>query len=224
MYKRQVRGFAIFVVEILVTLRYNVFIKTNEAVSYTHLDVYKRQVQKYKLAASIKHFPGDGRDERDQHLVTSINDFSCEEWDQTYGAAYQACIDAGALTVMVGHIMQPAYIRHFNPEIKDEDMMPATLSPELLQDLLRGKLGFNGLICTDATSMAGFTIPMSREKAVPLSIASGADMFLFTKNLAEDFEFMCKGVEEGVDVYKRQPRMSVSASWCWMENTRASMC
>lgn len=156
---------------------------------------YVENVQKYKLAASIKHFPGDGRDERDQHLVTSINDFSCEEWDQTYGAAYQACIDAGALTVMVGHIMQPAYIRHFNPEIKDEDMMPATLSPELLQDLLRGKLGFNGLICTDATSMAGFTIPMSREKAVPLSIASGADMFLFTKNLAEDFEFMCKGVE-----------------------------
>ena len=114
-----------------------------------------------------KHFPGDGRDERDQHLVTSINDFSCEGGTRPTARPYQACIDAGALTVMVGHIMQPAYIRHFNPEIKDEDMMPATLSPELMQGLLRDKLGFNGLICTDATSMAGFTIPMSREKAVP---------------------------------------------------------
>jgi beta-N-acetylhexosaminidase len=54
------------------------------------------------VAASIKHFPGDGCDERDQHLVTAINDLSCEEWDKTFGKVYQENIDAGALTVMVG--------------------------------------------------------------------------------------------------------------------------
>ena len=56
---------------------------------------YVKGVQEYGVAASIKHFPGDGMDERDQHLVTSINSMSCEDWDKTYGAAYKACIEAG---------------------------------------------------------------------------------------------------------------------------------
>lgn len=159
---------------------------------------YVEHVQSHGVAASIKHFPGDGRDERDQHLVTSINDMSCEDWDATYGEAYKASIEAGAMTVMVGHIMQPEYSRKLRPGIKDEEIMPATLAPELMQGLLRDKLGFNGLICTDATTMAGFTIPMSREKAVPYTIASGADVFLFAKNLEEDYSFMKKGFEDGV--------------------------
>ena len=158
---------------------------------------YVEAVQAHGVAASIKHFPGDGRDERDQHLVTSINDMSVEDWDSTYGAAYQASIDAGAMTVMVGHIMQPAYSRALRPDLADADMMPATLAPELMGDLLRGKLGFNGLVVTDATTMAGFTIPMPRSRAVPTSIASGADVFLFTRNLEEDFGFMMAGVADG---------------------------
>ena len=158
---------------------------------------YVKAVQAHGVAASIKHFPGDGCDERDQHLVTSINDKSVEEWDATYGAAYKASIDAGAMTVMVGHIMQPAYSRALRPELADEDMLPATLSPELMGDLLRGKLGFNGLVVTDATTMAGFTIPLPRSKAVPTSIAAGADVFLFTRNLEEDFGFMMDGIADG---------------------------
>lgn len=158
---------------------------------------FVEEVQKRGMAVSIKHFPGDGRDERDQHLVTSINDFSCEEWDQTYGDIYKTCIDAGALTCMVGHIMQPAYTKYFNPDVKDEDMLPGSLSKELMIDLLRGKLGFNGLIITDATTMAGYTLPMSRKDAVPTSIANGADMFLFARNLKEDYEFMLAGVKDG---------------------------
>lgn len=70
---------------------------------------YVEAIQALGVAASIKHFPGDGCDERDQHLVTSINDLSCDDWDKTYGEVYKASISAGALTVMIGHIMQPAY-------------------------------------------------------------------------------------------------------------------
>jgi len=159
---------------------------------------YVKAVQKEGVPASIMHLPGDGVDERDQHLVTSINSLSCEDWDATFGEAYKACIEAGALTVMIGHIMQPAYSRKLAPGIKDEDIMPATLAPELVTTLLKEKLGFNGLVVTDATSMAGMTIPMPREKAVPLTIAAGCDMFLFTKNMEEDFGYMKKGIEDGV--------------------------
>lgn len=164
---------------------------------------YTKAVQEQGMAVSIKHFPGDGVDERDQHLVTSVNSLSCEEWDATYGEAYQACIDAGALTVMVGHIMQPAYSKKLRPDIKDEDIMPATLAPELINGLLRDKLGFNGMIITDATSMAGMRIPMERKDAVPLSIAAGCDMFLFTINLEEDYQYMRDGVREGIITKER---------------------
>ncbi|HOU15014.1 MAG TPA: glycoside hydrolase family 3 N-terminal domain-containing protein [Anaerolineae bacterium] len=159
---------------------------------------YVRGVQEQGVAASIKHFPGDGVDERDQHLVTSINSLSCEAWDATFGAAYKACIDAGALTVMAGHIMQPAYSRKLNPGIQDRDILPASLSYELITTLLREQLGFNGLVVTDATSMAGMLIPMPRAQAVPQTIAAGCDMFLFTRNLEEDFRFMKQGVADGV--------------------------
>jgi len=69
---------------------------------------YLKAVQKHGVAASIKHFPGDGVDERDQHLVTSINSLSVEEWDATYGRIYRDCIAAGAKTVMAGHIYYAA--------------------------------------------------------------------------------------------------------------------
>ncbi len=166
-------------------------------------EAYVRAVQSCGVAASIKHFPGDGCDERDQHLVTSINSLSCEEWDETYGKNYARCIKAGALTCMVGHIMQPAWAKRLNPSLKDEEILPGSLSKEMMTGLLRGHLGFNGLICTDATTMVGFTVPMPREKAVPLTIAAGADMFLFTRNLEEDYEYMTAGVKNGVITEER---------------------
>lgn len=159
---------------------------------------YTRKIQEMGFAASIKHFPGDGQDERDQHLVTTINSMDCETWMETYGAVYKAGIEAGALTCMVGHIMQPAWSKRLNPSLADRDILPASLSKELMQGLLRGELGFNGMIVTDATTMAGYTIPMSRWLAVPSSIAAGADMFLFARNLEEDYGFMLEGVRSGI--------------------------
>ena len=158
---------------------------------------YVEAIQKHGVAACIKHFPGDGVDERDQHLVTSINSFSCEEWDETFGAAYKASIDAGAMTVMIGHVMLPEYSKKLCPGIKDEDIMPATLAYELTTKLLKEQLGFNGLVVSDATTMAGMVIPMERSKAVPKTIAAGCDMFLFSRSIDEDFTYMKKGVEDG---------------------------
>ena len=159
---------------------------------------YIEEIQSHNIAATIKHFPGDGVDERDQHLIASINSLSVEDWDKTYGYIYKNCIDDGVKTVMVGHIMQPEYSKFLNPLLKDEEILPGLISKELLNDLLRKKLGFNGLIITDSTTMAGMTTVMKRCDAVPLTIAAGCDMFLFTKNLEEDFKFMKDGVKNGV--------------------------
>jgi len=158
---------------------------------------YMKAATEYGTATAIKHFPGDGVDECDQHILTSINSLSCEEWDASFGKIYKTLIDAGSLAVMVGHIALPAYQKIFNPTGANT-VIPASLSPELMNDLLRGQLGFNGLIISDATPMAGFCSAMSREKAVPYCIASGCDMFLFNKDLDEDYYFMKKGYENGI--------------------------
>ena len=123
---------------------------------------------------------------------------SCEDWDKTYGENYRACIDAGTLSIMIGHIMLPAYERFFCPDMADKDMLPATLSPVLMKKLLREKLGFNGLIATDATTMAGFIIPMDRARAIPTTIQNGADVLLMSRNLKEDYRFMLDGVKNGL--------------------------
>lgn len=146
----------------------------------------------------MKHWPGDGRDERDQHFLASINDCTVEEWDATYGRIYQAMIEDGTETLMTAHIMLPSYTRFYNPDIKDEEILPGSLNSDLHNKLLRGKLGFNGLIITDATVMAGFTEDMPRSQAVPASIANGADMFLFTHNTEEDYGYMLDGVKNGM--------------------------
>ena len=158
---------------------------------------YMKAAKEENVLVAIKHFPGDGVDEVDQHILTSVNSLSTREWDDSYGKIYRGLIEDGAQTVMVGHIAQPAYQKLLNPAHPDK-LMPATLSPELLQGLLRGRLGFNGLIVTDSTCMVGFSCAMERKKAVPYAIEAGCDMFLFNKDLDEDFGFMLEGVKNGI--------------------------
>lgn len=164
---------------------------------------YSRGAREAGCAVSIKHFPGDGMDYRDQHLVASVNPLSVEDWEATYGMVYRALIEDGAETLMAAHIKLPAYSKKLNPELEDEDILPGSLSKELLIDLLRKDMNFNGVIVSDATQMVGFTSSMEREKAVPGCIAAGVDMFLFTINQAEDMYYMMQGIQNGVITEER---------------------
>ncbi|MBW4081000.1 glycoside hydrolase family 3 protein [Paenibacillus sp. S150] len=158
---------------------------------------YARGIWESGLAVSVKHFPGDGVDDRDQHLGESINSLPVEEWEGSYGQVYRKLIEAGAETIMVGHIKLPAYSRHLRPGLADEHIMPATLAPELLGPLLRERLGFNGLVLTDASTMAGFMIAEKRSVAVPGTIAAGCDILLFSHNIEEDFSYLREAVRDG---------------------------
>ena len=150
------------------------------------------------FACAAKHFPGNGLDFRDAHLANNINGLSEEDWMQTYGKVYKTLIDADLDAIMGGHIMMPEYMRAVRPGIKDEEMLPATLCPEIMTGLLREKLGFNGMVVTDASHMVAMTDRMTRAEMLPAAINAGCDMFLFFNDPDEDFETMLKAYTDGV--------------------------
>jgi beta-N-acetylhexosaminidase len=145
-----------------------------------HALAHIRGLQANGVAATAKHWPGEGHDDRDQHLVTTINPLSMEDWNATHGALYRAAIEAGVMAVMSAHIALPAYVQAHDPQAGIEAYRPASVSPLLNQTLLRGELGFNGVIVSDATPMAGFGAWAHRDKMLPEVISSGCDVILFS--------------------------------------------
>lgn len=150
------------------------------------------------FACVAKHFPGNGVDFRDAHLTNHVNPLSVEEWERGFGLVYQTLIENGLEGIMGGHIMLPEYVRAIRPDIKDEEMMPATLSYEIMTVLLREKLGFNGMVVTDASHMVAMTDRMTRREMLPQAINAGCDMFLFFNDPKEDFSTMLEAYESGV--------------------------
>ncbi len=146
------------------------------------------------ISVTIKHFPGDGTDGRDQHLVTTHNALKIDDWRKSFGKAYRTSIEAGARGLMVGHIGLPDYFSDDDPD----KYMPATLNSKLLNQLLREELGYNGLIMTDSSLMTGFGQCGKRAELVPKTIACGCDMLLFTRMPEDDYNHMMTGYKNGI--------------------------
>lgn len=145
------------------------------------------------VAATAKHFPGDGMDSRDQHLVTTVNNLPFDQWMTTFGHVWKSVIDAGVWTIMPGHISLPAYQGFAD---SPEDAPPATIARELLETLLRQELGFDGLIVSDATGMIGFTSRLAPAERAVAAINAGIDLYLGA-NPDVDYPALLAAVREG---------------------------
>ncbi len=132
-------------------------------------------MQAHGLAATAKHFPGDGEDYRNQHFVTSSNELPFEEWKQLHGAVFQSLIDQGVAAIMTGHITLPAY----QQSKQDGFLLPATLSEELTTHLLKNEMRFEGVVVSDALIMGGFLGWYDRAQAEVECFRCGTDMLLF---------------------------------------------
>ncbi len=156
-----------------------------------------KTLQSHGIAATAKHWPGEGFDARDQHLVTTINPLTVEAWHDVFGRIYKTMIAADVMTVMSAHIALPAYAAHHGVAKGLERYRPASVSKLLNNTLLREELGFNGLIVSDATPMAGLTSWAAHAISVPEVIENGCDIFLFATNEEADYQHMLKGLREG---------------------------
>lgn len=162
-----------------------------------HMLAQVAEFQKAGVAATVKHWPGEGYDDRDQHLVTTVNPLSLEAWDSTFGRLYRAAIEAGVLSVMSAHIALPAFVRSLDPNAGIEAFRPASISKVLNQTLLRETLSFNGLIVSDATSMGGLSAWGPRRTTIPEIIENGCDMILFAPYPEQDLKALEEALADG---------------------------
>ncbi|MFW8587410.1 glycoside hydrolase family 3 protein [Rhizobium beringeri] len=162
-----------------------------------HAVAHVHGLQRNGVAATAKHWPGEGYDDRDQHLVTTTNPLSMDEWKETFGRLYRTLITEGVLAIMSGHISLPAYIRSKMPDAGLEAFRPASVSRLLNVDLLRDELGFNGIIVSDATPMGGLSAWGHHLDTLPDIIANGCDMILFSDEPEQDMAAVKAAVEDG---------------------------
>ena len=150
---------------------------------------YVRGLRAAGVVSCLKHFPGHGDTKADTHFGYAVSE---KTWEQMLGCEmipFKAGIAAGAPMVMSAHISVPA--------VTGSDV-PSTLSPVVLGEKLRGELGFEGVIVTDAMEMGA----IAREYAVPdacvLALLAGADMLLCVKDYPAAFDAVLAAVEDGV--------------------------
>lgn len=151
-----------------------------------------RGMQSEKVAATVKHFPGnDPYDIRDAHIVpTSIN-ISLDEWRATQAKTFQAVIDAGVYSVMIGHTAFPAV----DDTMINGQYVPATMSEKIIKGLLREEMGFDGVVITDSVLMNSFRTICGYEEALVRAINAGNDILLGVDPY--DYEIVYNAVMDG---------------------------
>ncbi|MEU0288129.1 glycoside hydrolase family 3 protein [Streptomyces sp. NPDC006147] len=141
-----------------------------------HTAAYVEGLQSTGVAACTKHFPGHGDTSVDSHHALPQIDLDATTLHQRELQPFRAAIEAGTRAVMTAHIRVP---------VLDPDR-PATLSRRILTDLLRGELGYDGLIVTDGMEMGAVADTYGLEHGVVLAIAAGADAICVGGGLSDE--------------------------------------
>jgi beta-N-acetylhexosaminidase len=141
-----------------------------------HTAAYVTGLQSAGVAACTKHFPGHGDTAVDSHHALPRIDAEASTIQERELAPFRAAIAAGTRAVMSAHILVPAL---------DPDR-PATLSRSILNDLLRGELGYDGLVVTDGMEMRAIAGTYGIERGSVLAVAAGADAICVGGGLADD--------------------------------------
>lgn len=137
-------------------------------------------IQSAGVATAAKHFPGsDPIEYRDTHFCTASYAQSFEYWEKTQALEFKACIDAGVDSIMVGHDTFDAV----DDTMVEGRLIPCTLSKKVITDLLKGKMGFKGVVLTDDVAMKAFSAIYGSRKSYVVALNAGIDMILSPTDL-----------------------------------------
>ncbi|MFF5141869.1 glycoside hydrolase family 3 protein [Streptomyces sp. NPDC013157] len=149
------------------------------------------EVQGYQeagVAATAKHFPGHGDTAVDSHTGFPVITHSRELWEKLDAVPFRAAIEAGIDSVMTAHIQFPAL---------DGSGDPATLSHPVLTGILRGELGYDGVVVTDSLGMEGVRTKYGDDRVPVLALKAGVDQLLNPPTLDVAWNAVLKAVQDG---------------------------
>ena len=149
---------------------------------------FMRGIQDNGMLATGKHFPGHGDTEQNSHLELARVDASRARVDSVELAPFRALVQAGVRGIMTFHGVIPAL---------DTTPIAATLNPRIMTDLLRGQLGFKGLVITDALDMNGVLGKMSMGEVTQRAVVAGADVLLMPTDNLGAIDAVVEGVRSG---------------------------
>jgi beta-N-acetylhexosaminidase len=157
-----------------------------------------RGIQENGMLATAKHFPGHGDTDQNSHLELARVDASRARIDSVELVPFRAAVNAGVRGVMTFHGVIPAL---------DTTPIAATLNPRIMTDLLRGDLGFRGIVITDALDMNGVLGKMSMAEVTQRAVVAGADVLLMPTDNVGAVDAVVDGVRTG-----RFPESRIDAS------------
>ncbi|MBC7298773.1 MAG: glycoside hydrolase family 3 protein [Demequina sp.] len=155
-----------------------------------HTAAWVRGVESTGVASCAKHFPGHGSTVLDSHLAAPRIDVDAQTLEARELPPFVAAIAAGTQAIMTAHIVVPA----LDPEF------PATFSRPILRDLLRGRMGFTGVVVSDALDMAGASASRGIPAAAVAALHGGCDLLCIgTANTGEQLRAIAAAVEDAVN-------------------------
>lgn len=140
------------------------------------------------VTACMKHFPGQGDADGDTHEGLATTERTLEQLRETELKPFASGIEAGAQMVMVGHAAYPSITG---------DNTPASLSKDIITDVLREELGYNGVVITDALNMSAISEYYDSATAAVMALKAGADMILMPENFEEAYQGVLDAVADG---------------------------
>lgn len=154
-----------------------------------HTNAFIKGLQNNRMAATAKHFPGHGNTSLDSHRSLPVLSGIKSELNEIELSTFKSNISSGVMSVMIGHLAVPA----FEPK-KD---LPSSLSEKVVSELLQNKMGFKGLVVTDAMNMKSITKNFSNAEAAVLAIKAGNDVILFPENEDDSYFGILDAVKTG---------------------------
>lgn len=154
-------------------------------------DMVIAQIEGFKeqgILCAVKHFPGHGSTSEDSHNGAAVVERTLQELFECDLIPFKGAVQAGVPFVMVGHLSLPKVV---------EDDVPAVFSKEIITDILRGELGFCGIVITDALDMGAVTDYYSSAQAAVMAVAAGADMLLMPEDFVAAYEGVLNAVQRG---------------------------
>ncbi len=140
------------------------------------------------ISSTAKHFPGHGDTATDSHTGLPVITHTRAQWEAIDRPPFQAAIDAGIDAIMTAHILVPAL---------DPSGDPASLSEPIITGILRGEMGFRGVVVTDSLDMQGVRDKYGDARVPVLALKAGVDVLLNPPNLAVAFKGVLDAVRSG---------------------------